>query len=351
MPRELHFLDLFLPAAVFMGVFGITMLLRKFIYGWVEKWARKSKTNVDNLVIQTIKTPSVFWCIILGLYLGLSVSNLAPKNIAIANKILGSLIILSMTLVAAGLLAQIIKFYLGKSAVAFPATGLSQTLAKAIILIIGFLILMNNLGISITPLITALGIGGLAVALALQDSLSNLFSGIHILIERPLKVGDYIKLDSGEEGYVIDVGWRTTRVRMVPNNIIVIPNKRVTESIITNYYLPERRMALFIPIGVSYDSDPEEVEKVLLEETNKAVKEVPGMLEDPPPSVRFMPGFGDFSLDFTLVCQIKEFIDQYHVQTELRKRIFKRFKKEGIEIPFPITTIYMRNTEDGRKGV
>lgn len=189
---------------------------------------------------------------------------------------------------------------------------------------------MNTLGIAITPILTALGVGGLAVGLALQDSLKNLFAGIHILVEKPLRVGDYIKLESGQEGYVVDIGWRTTRIRMLPNNMIVAPNSKLAESIVTNYYLPETRMSVLIPISVSYGSDPSKVEAVLTDEAARAVGKVPGLLADPAPFVRFIPGFGESSLGFTLIVQVNEFVDQYLVQHELRKRILARFQKEGI---------------------
>jgi small-conductance mechanosensitive channel len=208
------------------------------------------------------------------------------------------------------------------------------------------------MGISVTPLITALGVGGLAVALALQDTLANLFAGIHILVEKSIRVGDFIKIETGEQGYVDDITWRTTRIRMIPNNIVVIPNNKLSQSIITNFYLPEKVMSLLIPIGVSYSSDPEHVEKVLIEEAKSAIGEVPGLLGRPEatdPFVRFMPGFGDSSLDFTLICKVAEFVDQYPVQHELRKRIFKRFKAEGIEIPFPHRTVYFREEKDWKK--
>lgn len=133
-----------------------------------------------------------------------------------------------------------------------------------------------------------------------------------------------------------------TWVRLLPNKLVVIPNSKLAQSIITNYDLPEKRMAVLIPISVSYGSEPNHVEKILVEETVKAAKEVPGLLGNPPPFVRFIPEFGDSSLDFTLICQVKEFVDQYLVQHELRKRIFNRFKQEGIEIPFPIRTVYIK---------
>jgi small-conductance mechanosensitive channel len=209
--------------------------------------------------------------------------------------------------------------------------------------------ILHALGVSITPLLTALGVGGLAVALALQDTLANLFAGIHILLERSIRVGDFVRLEGGQEGYVVDIGWRTTKVRMLPNNIVVIPNSKLAQSVLTNYYLPEPRMSLLIPISVSYGSDPEHVERVLIDETLKAAQEVPGLLKEPAPFVRFIPGFGESSLDFTLICQVKEFVDQYLAQHELRKRIFKRFQAEGIEIPFPHRTVYLREEKDWQR--
>jgi small-conductance mechanosensitive channel len=129
--------------------------------------------------------------------------------------------------------------------------------------------------------------------------------------------------------------------------MVIIPNQKLAQAILTNYYLPEQRMALLIPIGVSYDSDPDRVEQILVEEAKKGANEIPGLLSDPPPFVRFIPGFGDFSLNFTLICQVKEFVDQYLVQHELRKRIFRRFRQEKVEIPFPVRTVYLKETENG----
>ena len=168
-------------------------------------------------------------------------------------------------------------------------------------------------------------------------------------MEKSMRIGDFIKLESGQEGYVDDITWRTTRIRMLPNNMVVIPNSKLSQSIITNYYLPEKRMSLLIPIGVSYSSDPEEVERILVEEAKRQLVRCQDCSESSEPFVRFIPGFGESSLDFTLICQVQEFVDQYPVQHELRKRIFKRFKEEGIEIPFPHRTVYFREEKDWKK--
>ena len=215
-------------------------------------------------------------------------------------------------------------------------------MGKALIILIGLLITLDSLSISISPLLTTLGIGGLAVALAFKDTLANFFAGLYILADRPIQVGDYIKLEGGPEGYVQEVGWRSTRIRTLPNNIVVIPNSKVSESIITNYFLPERRMSLMLNIAVSYSSNSRRVEEILMEEATRAASEIEGLLAEPAPMVRFIPGFGESALNFTLICQVREFVDQYYVQHELRHRIFERFRKEGIEIPFPQRTVHLR---------
>lgn len=162
-------------------------------------------------------------------------------------------------------------------------------------------------------------------------------------MEKPIRVGDYIKLESGQEGYVADIGWRTTRIRMLPNNMAIVPNAKLAETILTNFYLPEKRMSLLIPISGSYQSDPSYVETILLEEVVATIGHLPGLVAEPAPFVRFIPGFGESSLKFTLIVQVSKFVDQYLVQHELRKRIFARFQQEGIEIPFHQRVVHVHN--------
>ncbi|MEK6689777.1 MAG: mechanosensitive ion channel family protein [Nitrospirota bacterium] len=279
----------------------------------------------------------------------MAISEIPERYVFYISKVIHIIVILSITIATANLAGKIFTDYVQKANLPIPTTGLAYGILKGTILVLGFLIILSVLGISITPLITALGVGGLAVALALQDTLANLFAGIHILVEKSIRVGDFIRLETGQEGYVDDITWRTTRIRMLPNNMVVIPNSKLSQSIVTNYYLPEKRMSLLIPISVSYSSNPEKVERILIEETKKAVGEIPGLLGDPEPFVRFIPGFGESSLDFTLICQVKEFVDQYLAQHELRKRIFKRFGEEGIDIPFPHRTVYMREEKEWKR--
>ncbi|MEW6417664.1 MAG: mechanosensitive ion channel family protein [Nitrospirota bacterium] len=340
---------LLLPLVIFIISITILLTVRGLSFKILHRWAKKTESKLDDIIIKAFKTPSIYWCIAIGLYIGVAISGLPERYVFYFSKTIHVIVILSITVATANLSGKIFKNYIQKLDLPIPTTGLAYGLLKGTILIIGLLIILSTLGVSITPLITALGVGGLAVALALQDTLANLFAGIHVLMEKSIRVGDFVKLETGQEGYVEDITWRTTRIRMLPNNIVVIPNSKLAQSVITNYYLPEKRMSLLIPIGVSYSSDPEKVEKILVEEAKKAAGEVPGLLKEPEPFVRFIPGYGDSSLDFTLICQVKEFVDQYLAQHELRKRIFKRFKDEGIEIPFPHRTIYLREEKEWQK--
>jgi small-conductance mechanosensitive channel len=262
--------------------------------------------------------------------------------------ILEAAIILSVTFTIAGVLGSLAAAAGERRALGIGMTGLVRVAVRGAILLMGALVLLDALGVQITPLLTALGVGGLAVALALQDTLSNLFAGVHLLADKPIRVGDYVKIADSIEGYVVDVGWRSTRVRMLQNNVVIVPNKRVAESIVINYDMPERRMALLLPVSVSYASDPDEVERVLIDEARRAVGEVAGLVGEPPPMVRLIPGFGAYSLDFTLVCQVASFVDQYAVQHELRKRILRRLRAESIDIPFPVRTIEVRGPDGDR---
>lgn len=331
-----------LPAVIALIASAGLFVIRGIVFKLMHRWAEKTETEIDDIIIKSIRVPSVYWSIAIGLYAGAAFSGLHDRYFSYLGKTIHVIVILSVTIAAANLAGKIFRNYIKKSNLPLPTTGLAYGVLKGAILAIGILITMSVMGISITPLITALGVGGLAVALALQDTLANLFAGIHILVEKSVRIGDFIKLESGQEGYVEDITWRTTRVRMLPNNMVVIPNSKLSQSIVTNYYLPEKRMSLLIPIGVSYSSDPDRVERILVEETKNAVGQIPGLLGEPEPFVRFIPGFGDSSLDFTLICQVREFVDQYLAQHELRKRIFRRFKEEGIEIPFPHRTVYLR---------
>lgn len=325
---------------------GILLLFRAIFFNLIHRWANRTSTEIDNLIISTIRFPSILFCLGIGLYIGLETSELHTKYSFYFIKAIHMLIVLSITVATANLITKLFNNYVERKAISIQSTGLLNTIIKISVYIIGFIIILHLFGISIAPLITALGIGGLAIGLALKDTLENLFAGIHIMTEKTIRVGDFIRLESGQEGYVEDISWRTTRIRMIPNNLIIIPNSKLSQSIVVNYFLPEKRMSLQIPISVSYNSDPERIQQILIEEVKRAAEEMPEIQKEYEPTVRFMPGFGESSLDFTLICHIRDVTEQFKVQSELRKRILKRFNQEGIEIPYPQRVVWLKKVND-----
>jgi small-conductance mechanosensitive channel len=208
--------------------------------------------------------------------------------------------------------------------------------------VLGIVIVLENLGVSLTAVWTTLGVGSVAVALALQETLSNFFAGLYLLADRPVAPGNYIKLDSGQEGFVVRIGWRSTSLRTLANNTVVVPNSTLGKAVISNFSLPEPRMGVSIQVSVAYGTDPRQVERVLLEIAHDAMHDgLEGLLAVPAPGVGLLPGFGASSLDFTLSVNVAQFTDQFFVQSELRKRIVERFRKEGIEIPLPTRTLLL----------
>jgi small-conductance mechanosensitive channel len=204
---------------------------------------------------------------------------------------------------------------------------------------IGALVLLDSLGVAITPLLTALGVGGLAVALALQDTLANLFAGIHILVSRKVQPGDFVQLDNGMQGYVVDTNWRNTIIRQLPNNLIVVPNATVASSIVTNYHLPQHEMSVTVQASVSYESDLEHVERVAIEVGQEVMREVEGAVPAHVPTVRFHT-FGTSGIDFNVGLRTTEVTAQYLIIHEFIKRLHGRFQKEGIETSSPQAVVY-----------
>lgn len=331
-----------IPTAIFAVTFIILFIIRKILISLFIRFTSKTATKLDDIIILAFKKPSVLWVVAISLHIAISFSKIPHNYVLILTKTIIIIIIISVTVALSNLVGNIFRRYLKESSVPVPTSGLFNAILKSTIYVIGFLIVLNYLGISIAPIITALGVGGLAVALALRDTLANLFSGIHIMVEKAIKIGDYVKLESGLEGYVEDVTWRTTRIKTLQNNIIIIPNEKLVQAIVTNYDLQDKKVAVTIQVGVSYNSDIEKVEAILLEIGKNVISNFKEAAGDEP-VVRFNPGFTDSALVFTLILYAKEFSNQYKIQSEVRKAIFKRFKAENIEIPFPQMDVHIKD--------
>lgn len=329
-----------IPTAFVLGGFLVGIIFELLIFRLLVRLVKGTKWKWDDILITSFKRAFIIWFTCLGGYLALLATEVDPEVQEAIEIGLVAVFTLMATIVLARMAAGFVTLAVTSTEGKLPTASLLSNAVKAVILIIGVVFILQNMGISITPLIGALGIGGLAAALALQDTLSNLFSGVQIIASRQVRPGDYVLLDSGETGYVTDVKWRNTTIKDFTDNLIIIPNSKLAGAIVTNYNLPMKNLWAEILFGVHYDSDLEHVERVAKEEAYKAYAEVMGEELTVGPKFHLL-AFGDSSIDCRVRIQVNQFGDRIAVQCAYIKRIHKRFKEEGIEIPFPIRTVYM----------
>ncbi len=316
------------------------LIIEKTVVAYLVRLVKKTRWEADDLILAAFRRMPLLWCFLAGASLAVNNADLPVRWDRLVEHTILVLFLGSLTLVAARIAATLVTLYSLKTEGLITSSSILRNLTTLVIVICGALVILDTLGVSITPILTALGVGGLAVALALQDTLSNLFAGIQILASRQVRLGDYIKLASGEEGYVSDIRWRNTVVRALANNAILIPNAKLASTITTNYYMPEKEMSVLVQVGVSYDSDLEKVERVTVEVATEVMKDVTGGVPDNHPFIRYHT-FADSSINFSVILRGKEFTDQYLIKHEFIKRLQKRYAQEGINIPFPIRTVYM----------
>jgi len=330
-----------LAAPVFYFLW-ITILLatKRIVFKRIKKFAAKTKTKLDDILLTALDFPLVLLIFASGLifleqFLPLDQNQELTKYFLVGLK---ATVIIAIILFLDKLLKNLIQAYSSKIDVLKSSGHIAQGFARAIVIGLGLLILLDSFGVSITPLLASLGVSSLAIALALQPTLENFFAGIQLVIDKPLRVGQFVKLDSGEEGYVHKIGWRSSWIRMLPNNTVVIPNKILVTSKVLNYYYPETEMAVLVQVGVHYDSDLEHVEKVTIEVGEEIMKTIQGGIPEFKPFIRYHT-FNAFSIDFTVILRCKEFVDNYLIKHEFIKSLHKRYAKEGINIPYPIRAI------------
>lgn len=287
----------------------------------------------------TLRRRLPLWATLIGLWAASGHLTLTAEERLLLTRILFVVGAGSLTLAAAQLLSTVIEAYGARMAPALPVTSLTRNIVWTAVVVLGGLMILNGIGVSITPMLTALGVGGLAVALALQEPLSNFFAGFFLSIAGQIRVGDYITLDSGQGGYVADFSWRSTRIRMLSNNLVVVPNAHLAKAVVVNYHLPANDLAVLVEVGVDYASDLAHVERVVIDVGREVMREVPGGVPGFDPFIRFHT-FADSSVNFTTILRANEYVDQYLVKHEFVKRLHARFKAEGIVIPFPIRTLH-----------
>lgn len=327
------------PVAFFVWV-TLLLFIKKRIFTIIKKITEKTQTRIDDLFIQSVDFPATLLIFAGGGALVERMMPLVLNNELTTYFVIGFKVIMIVALILFfdGFLNSVIHFYSGQVEILKTSGAVARGFVRVIVIGLGLLILLDSFGVSITPVLASLGVGSLAVALALQPTLENFFAGIQLVVDKPIKVGHFIKLDSGEEGYVYRVGWRSTWIRMLPNNMVVIPNKILVDSKVINYDYPDKESAVLVDMGVHYNSDLPHVERVTGEVAKETLKTVTGGVENFDPFIRYHT-FGDFSINFTVVLRAKEFVDSHLIKHEFIKNLHRRYAREGIKIPYPIQAV------------
>ncbi|MEN3046383.1 MAG: mechanosensitive ion channel domain-containing protein [Candidatus Hydrothermales bacterium] len=330
-----------------LGLVLIFFFLRKLILKTLDKIEKCVPPELCAPLKRILKRWILIFLILIVLivlHFIIAFSKLKTEISNFLHKLLVSLYILFGTIAFMDFASIFLKIYTRKIKEALPSVSILENIVKISILIVGLLILLHFWGISILPIVTALGIGGIAVALALQDTLSNLFAGFHIIISKHIRQGDYVRLASGEEGYVLDINWRNTVIKSLQNNLIIVPNSKISSTIVTNFHLPEKDLFLTIPVSVSFDSDLNRVEKLTVEVAKEVLREFYKKDENFEIFIRYN-SFGEYGINFNIFVKIKEFSHQFLIRHEIIKRLNERYKEEKIIIPYPIRKIYIEERE------
>ena len=347
--------------AVFLLASGIANVVIRAIVG---RWARRTPGTLDEELLSVVRGPVVLFIALSGLFLALLIlTNLEDSRYQLITgygdhirRAWLVVVIVEVAYLIYHLLDAALSWYIHKVAVNTETEiddRLLPPLKRIMPLVVyslGFLMALSVLNIPISPILAGLGIGGLAVALAVQPTLANFFAGTYVVTEGELNVGDYIELQGGPSGYVVEVGWRSTKIRSMFNNLVIIPNSQMANSIVTNYYSPEPAMNVLVYCGVSYDSDLNVVESVAREAAQELVDTSEHAVKDSEPWFGFEE-FGDSNISFWVFIQATDRLGSFYLTSDLVKVIHSRLTAEGIEINYPVRKLVFPSEEVGVPAV
>lgn len=337
-PEELMDM-LFIPACILVAAICVGQLVNGFISSRIEKHLGDEELTLKYIVLRSVRSLPRAWIVGATIYWLINSTNMNRAAVELFSYILSAWLSFTLFQLLARAATGFVELYTKRHS-NIPQTSLLPNIINVIIYSMGILVILSSMGVSIAPLLTALGVGGMAIALGLQETLTNICAGLYLLISKQLNIDDYVRLSSGEEGRVSDITWRFTTIISSAGSAVVVPNQQISSAIITNYCMPEPDMVIKIPCGVSYDSDLEFVEAVTIDVAKKVTAMIdPDMTKEP--SVLFHT-FNQSSIDFNVNLHCSKFQDQFKLKHEFIKALTKRYREEGIEIPFPIRTIYSK---------
>lgn len=317
----------------------VALVVIPLIDGVISFFTRKTQTDLDDRLRAAIRWPFVYIVVLLGAVYATTTLALGDTTMQLIHAWLYSMIVLVVAHGVVKTTRALLGYAIGSSrvsAVNEQTAPLFGNATFALVLVAALYALFLVWGIDVTAWLASAGILGIAIGFAAKDTLSNLISGVFILADKPYAIGDYIVLSSGTTGIVENIGLRSTRIRTFNDEEVTIPNGAIANEELVNKTAGPHTGRVKVSVGVAYGTDPRTVEALLLDIARVHEK----ILADPEPAVHFI-AFGDSSLDFQLSCRVRDPLDVFGVQSELRYAIINRFVENSIEIPFPQRDVHL----------
>jgi small-conductance mechanosensitive channel len=311
--------------SAFVLIFVAGFLFKKYVAKFGQSILAKAGLVINDKVVVMTSSYISFWSFLIALYIGILRAPISIKGVVV-DKVFYGIFAFSIVILIASVTSRLFRTAIQEK--------IGSNILKFFIMFIGLVLILNQVGVKLTPILTALGIGSLAVGLALQDTLANFFAGINILSNKQIARDDYIKLNSGEEGTVVEINWRTTLIKEISNTTIIVPNSKISSAIVTSYHFAKSEITSSLTCGVAYGSDLDKVEHIVVVAAKEIIEKYDSASKTYQPIVRFTD-FGDSSINFILYFRVKTIYNRAFIKSEILKSVYKKFDETGIEIPFP----------------
>ncbi|MBR2177613.1 MAG: mechanosensitive ion channel [Paludibacteraceae bacterium] len=333
--------EILISLAFILGAIVLGRLVRWFAEKILPKLTAKTETQLDDVLVEVLKAPMLFALTLVGFWIGIKRLSMPVNVMAMIADIYKFLLVISATWFISRAVSTFINVILKEkvndesSRMDEHALSLIKKVSSFVIWSIGVITALNNAGVDVGALIAGLGIGGVAIALAAQDTAKNIFAGMMILFDRPFKIGELITID-GTTGYVEDMGIRSTKLRTYSGQLVVIPNYKTADSNLTNITRePSRRIEL--NVGLTYSTTPEQMRQAM-----DILRNLPSSVDGIEDKVKvYFTSFGDFSLNITCWYYIKKDSDLFETQSAVNLQVLDEFNAHGLDFAFPTQTLYV----------
>jgi len=317
-------------------------LVARIAFAVLTRWASKAHFQFTNMFVRALPVPIYVLVIITGFMVSVKNAPFLDSDVQILFHWLHIALFVAFIYLADNVLQGLIRDLEKRHQGLLESHFLFSAFIHILVWVLGAMFILDGLNISITPILASLGVGSLAVALGFQSTFMNLFSGIYLLLDKPVHMGDYVKLSTGEEGNVEKIGWRTTQIRTPANHMVILPNSKLAENLLQNYTQPDPTCAFSVEVGVDYASDLQQVEALTVEVARGIQQNVPGADKAYAPSVSFHD-FGSYSVNFSVNLQALNYGSTFKMKHEFIKALHARYRQEKIVMPFPVQSIEFRN--------